>query len=260
MGVIASFVGLFLGLALAYGPVFAVRRGRLHAAEQRPPVRDTDDRRLARTGDHRDADRELLPGAASDTRSPDRRRARGRRAAPRAVRALPDTGRGDHHGDRVRADRARALLARHLDRADPADRRHAPRVRRRGDAVGAVHPRSVGVPRLAVDVDRRRRRVAGARQRAPQSTAHGVDRRGADDRARARHARRDARRRDHTDVPRRGERHLLERLRDHSAEQLLADPDPRRRDRSQGAGRDRRRQRPHRRDEGVRRDDANRPR
>ena len=30
------------------GAVLAVRRGRLHAAEQRPPVRDADDRRLAR--------------------------------------------------------------------------------------------------------------------------------------------------------------------------------------------------------------------
>ena len=54
-------------------------------------------------------------------------------------------------------------------------------------------PALVGVPRLAGDADRRRRRVAGARQRAPEPAAHRVDRGGADDRARARDARRDAR-------------------------------------------------------------------
>ena len=53
---------------------------------------------------------------------------------------------------------------------------------------------------------------------------------------------------------------FVERLRDHSAEQLLADPDLGRRGGSHGAGRDRCRQRPHRRDEGVRRDDVHRPR
>ena len=52
--------------------------------------------------------------------------------------------------------------------------------------------------------DRRRRRRARARQLAAQPAAHRLDRLGADDRARARDARRGARRRDHVELPRRG--------------------------------------------------------
>ena len=66
-------------------------------------------------------------------------------------------------------------------------------------------------------------------QRAAQPAADRLDRVGADDRPGARHARRDARRRDHEHLPRRGRQDLHLRLRDHGAEQLLADPDRRRR-------------------------------
>ena len=69
--------------------VLALRRRRPHAAEQRPAVRDADDRRLARAGDPRDADRELLPGSAGDDGSADRRRSRGSDAAERAARCDP---------------------------------------------------------------------------------------------------------------------------------------------------------------------------
>ena len=137
---------------------------------------------------------------------------------------------------RLRAARARALLARHLDRAAPADPRHAARVHRRRDALGAVHPRALRPPRVAGDEDRRRGRHARARQRAAQPAAHRVHCRRADDRPRARHARGDARGGHHRVVQRRRERHLHGGLRDHGAEQLLADPDLGRR----GSGRRRR--------------------
>ncbi len=93
--------------------------------------------------------------------------------------------------------------------------------------------------RLAGRADRRGGGVARTGQRPPQPAAHGLDGRGADDRARARHARRDARRRDHRVVRGRGQRHLRRRLRDHRSEQLLADPD-------RGRGCARRRLRRHR--------------
>ena len=57
-----------------------------------------------------------------------------------------------------------------------------------------------GHPRLAGDAARRSRRRARAGQRAAQPAAHRLDRGGADDRPRARHARRDARRRHHAVV------------------------------------------------------------
>ena len=69
------------------------------------------------------------------------------------------------------------------------------------------------------------RRHARARQRAAEPAAHRVDRVGADDRARARDARRRARRRHHVELPGRRQRPLDRRLRDHGRGQLLADPD-----------------------------------
>ena len=87
--------------------------------------------------------------------------------------------------------------------------------------------------------------VPGPRQRAAKPAADGVDRGRADDRARARDARRDARGRHRLVVPRSGQRPLHRGLRDHRAEQLLADPDRRRRGGGEGAGRARRRKRTH---------------
>ena len=49
VGIVASVVGLFLGLLLAQGPVPALRRGRLHAPEHRARVRAADDRGRARS-------------------------------------------------------------------------------------------------------------------------------------------------------------------------------------------------------------------
>ena len=106
--------------------------------------------------------------------------------------------------------------------------------------------------RLARDEDRRRRRRARARQRAAQPAAHRVDRVRADDRARARHARRGARGRDHEELQGRRQRPLDERLRDHGGEQLLTDPDRGRRGRGEDARRRGDRERARRRRAGLR--------
>ena len=75
--------------------------------------------------------------------------------------------------------------------------------------VGARDPRrSRGALGWPATRHRRRRRGARARQRAAQPAAHRVDRGRADDRPRARHARRGARRRDHVELPRRRQRTL----------------------------------------------------
>ena len=130
--------------------------------------------------------------------------------------------------------------------ADPPDRARdvAPQGREQvGTGVADGVPGRRAGP---VDVTRRRR------ERASEPAAHRLDRGGTDDRPRARDPRRDAGRRDHLVVHRRGERPLHRRLRDHCAEQLLADPDRRRGGGGEGAGSHRRRQRPHRRSARLR--------
>ena len=119
-------------------------------------------------------------------------------------------------------------------------------------AVRIVQPFAAAA-RLAGDEDRRRRRLAGARQRAAQPAAHRVDRIRADDRPRARHARRGARGRDHAQLPRRRRQDLAQRrLRDHGTEQLQPDPARGGERRREEPGRRGRRQRPHRRRGRVR--------
>ena len=105
--------------------------------------------------------------------------------------------------------------------------RCAAHLHRRRALRDQARPAARGRARAARRDGWRRRRQARARQRPSQPAAHRLDRRGADDRPRARHARRDARGGDHEHVPRRRRRPLRRRLRDHGAEQLLADPDRR---------------------------------
>ena len=88
--------------------------------------------------------------------------------------------------------------------------------------------------------------------RNPQRTASTAV--GADDRAGAGDARVDHGRRDHLQLQGRGERAVRRRLRDRRRQQLLADPDLGRRGGRAGAGRDRGRQRPRRPGQGVRLD------
>ena len=69
--------------------LLALRPRRLHAPEQRPALRDADDRRLAGRRDHRDAAREPPSRHPCDARAPDRRRPRGGDAAAVALRPFP---------------------------------------------------------------------------------------------------------------------------------------------------------------------------
>ena len=168
------------------------------------------------------------------------------------------------HGARVRRPALGAVRARPRDDPDPAlhDPRDGAGVHRRRDALGPADPRPHGHPRLARRDVRRGRGRARARQRPSEPAAHRLNRGRADDRARARHARRDPGRERGADVHRCRERDLRRRLRDHGPEQLLADPDRRGRGRRQGARCRRGRQRPHGRDARLRLDrvlDGRRP-
>ena len=240
IGALASVVGLFLGLGLAKGLFSLFDAGRLHVAEQRPHFAT------------RTIVVSILVGVLVALIASLRPAIRATRVPPiAAVRegaTLPPS----------RFARYRTLGSILLTAAGFAallyglfgsglsttgilrldgDRRAADLLRRRD--VRRAHRAAVRASaRLAGDEDRRRRRLARPRQRAPQSAAHRVDRIRADDRARARDARRRARGRDHAQLPRRRRQDLAQRrLRDHGAEQLQPDSDrgrrtPRRRARS----------------------------
>ena len=89
------------------GALQALRRRRLHAAEQRPHRSQT--RTIVVSllvGDPRHAGREPAAGDPRDARAADRRRARGRDAAAVAVRALPHARLDPAHRRRVRRARS----------------------------------------------------------------------------------------------------------------------------------------------------------
>ena len=102
--------------------------------------------------------------------------------------------------------------------------------------------------------DRRRDRPARARQHDAQPAADRVDRRGADDRAGAGDARVDHGRRDHLQLQGRGERAVRRRLRDRRENNFSPIPISAGDGGRAGAGRDRGRQRPRRPGQGVRLD------
>ena len=156
-----------------------------------------------------------------------------------ALRPLPHRRLARAHCARLRGTRLRPLRERPRDDADPAldGHRRAPDLPRRRALLRAPRAAARQRARLARRPHRRSCRSARPRQRSAQPAADGVDRGGADDRPRPCHARRDARSRDHQHLPRRRRRHLHVRLRDHGAEQLLADPDRR----CRGGGEDARR-------------------
>ena len=86
VGTVASVVGPLPRASAREGPLPAVRRRRLHAAEHGSRLRAADDRRRARSRDPRDRPREHLPGLPRDDRPADRCRARGCCAPRRAAR------------------------------------------------------------------------------------------------------------------------------------------------------------------------------
>ena len=105
MGMLASIVGLFLGLGLAKGlfSLFDAVGFTLPNNGILLEARTVID--LARPGDPRHADRELLPGAPRDAGAADRGRPRGRGAPARALRTLPHPVRGAADGPRLRSAR-----------------------------------------------------------------------------------------------------------------------------------------------------------
>ena len=149
-------------------------------------------------GDPRHADREPPSGDPRDARPADRRGARGRDAAARPLRPFPRRRRGPDRAPRLRGASLRPLRERSRDDPDPLldgarGASHLPGRRALLVAAGEAARRGA---RLAGDADRRRGRAPRARQRAAQPAAHRLDGGGADDRARARDARRHARGRD----------------------------------------------------------------
>ncbi len=255
VGVVASVVGLFLGLLLARG-LFGLFDLVGFTLPNTGLVFETRTAVVALSrGDPRHADREPAPGDSCDSRAADRRRAGGVDASARTVRPFPLARRGAHDGRRLRGARLRPLRQRPRHDADPHldGARRAAHLPRGRALLLAPRPSARGAPRVAGHADGRSGRVPGARQRSPEPAADGVDGGRADDRARARDARRHARGRDRLVVPRSGQRPLHGRLRDHRAEQLLADPDRRRRGGGEGTGRARRRKRAHGRGASKRR-------
>ena len=140
MGVLASIVGLFLGLGLAKG-LFALFDAVGFTLPNNGILLET-----------RTIVVSLLLGivvtliasffpALRATRVPPIAAVReGAELPARPLPPVPDAVRSGHHGRRLRAPRARAVLTRHVDGAHPADPRHAARLRRRRDALRPFIP------------------------------------------------------------------------------------------------------------------------
>ena len=170
----------------------ALQGRRRQTAADRARLRDPHGDRLARRRDGRHARREPLAGAARHARAADRRRARGLGAAAVAPRAL----RPRRRARRLRG-RARARLRRRASSpALPTGTAPAP-ARRRGARASSSASRwspraSPGRSRVVLGWPATRiggvAGIARALERDAQPGPHRLDRRRADDRARARHA------------------------------------------------------------------------
>ena len=198
IGVLASVVGLFLGLGAREGAQRSCSTRSGSPADRRAPCSQTRTVVVALVvGTLVTRPREPAAGAARDARAADRGRARGRRAAARPLRALRTPS-----SRRVLAGRLRLLLAYGLfghglpTKLTPAllgvgDRCCSSSASRCSRSAARAAARLVlGWPASTL---RRRGRHARARQREAEPAADSLDRVGADDRARARDARRDAR-------------------------------------------------------------------
>ena len=196
--------------AARQGTLPALRRGRVHAAEHRPRLRDAHGDRRAARGDRGDAPGQPAACDPRDTCAPRGCRARGRDASSRPLRTPAGRRRAAHGCCRVRRAGLRPLRRRPRHHGDPDldGSRHAARLPRSRALLVASRASACPCSRVARHEDGRRGRITGAGQRATKPAADRVDRRGADDRARARDARRDARVRDHRVVQGRGERSL----------------------------------------------------
>ena len=89
IGLVASVVGIAARPRPRQGPLLALRTGRVHAAEQRPPPADPNGDRRADRRRARDRHRQPAARPSSDARATDRRRPRRRGAAAGTLRSLP---------------------------------------------------------------------------------------------------------------------------------------------------------------------------
>ena len=248
VGIVASLIGLFLGLLLAKG-LFWLFDAVGFTLPNTGLVFETRTIVVALlAGILVTLLASLRPGDPRDARAADRRRARGRDAAAGPVRALPLDRRRAHDGRRVRGAPLRALRERASTRrrsssgwasarcsSSSASRSSRPGSSARSPACSAGRRRGSAAPPASLARDNARRNPQRTASTAAAlmiglalvtlvaTLAAGIV----------------------TLVQGRGERPLHRRLRDHRAEQLLADPDRRRRGRRAGAGRDRGRERPH---------------
>ena len=168
MGVLASIAGILARPRARHRPLQALRRGRLHAAEQRPRAADADDRRRAARRHRRHAARQPAPRVPRDARAADLGGARGRDAAAGTLRALPHAV-----GDRARPCSASprsptGIFGSELG-TDAGARVHGPRhaadLLRRRAPLGADRATARVGARLAGGEVRRRGGRARARQR-----------------------------------------------------------------------------------------------
>ena len=231
MGTLASIVGIFVGLGLGVGLFKLFDAVGFTLPNNGLVLAHADGRRRAHRRDPRHRPGEPSPSCARDARAD---RSQPCAKAPSCRRAgSRGTGRSARRCSRRLGFAALiyGLFGSGLGTKQHPPlhgRRHAPDLHRRRAPRGPVRPPArVGARRAGGQVRRRGRRARPG-QRAAEPAADGFDRLGADDRARARDARRRDRGRDHAELPRRGRRSLDQRLRDHCAEQLRSDPDRRR--------------------------------
>ena len=218
--------------------LLALRPDRLHPSQQRPALRDAHDRGRPPRGRPRHARGKPPPRDSSDEGPADRGGSRRSDPSGIEVREVPYPGRPAAHGSRLRRRDLRPLRTRSRDGGDPPLHGcwSAARLLRRRALRLEARPSIRVIPRLAHGPLRGSRWAACSRQRQAESAADRLDRGCPHDRARACHTRRRPRTGDSLELHRGRRQDLRLGLRDHGAEQLLPDPDRRRRRRSERAG------------------------
>ena len=207
IGALASVIGLLLGFALAKG-LFKLFDAVGFTLPNNGLLFET--RTIVVSllvGIARHVARQPPSRAPRDPRAADRGRARGRDPAAGRFARYRTLGSCDLRcSGSPRSPTACSAAASAPRRSSSAWGSARADLLRRRAPLGADRAPARERPRLAGDALRRRPGVARARQRAAQPAAHRLHRLGADDRSRARHARRRPRGRDHVELQRRRER------------------------------------------------------
>ena len=118
IGLLASLVGLALGVVLAEGIEALFKSARCRLPDGRPRLRDPDGRRLARGRRRHHAPRGAVPRDPRDARAADRRRARGSDAAALAVPPLHALDRRARRRRLASCALSRAMFADELGTGD----------------------------------------------------------------------------------------------------------------------------------------------